>query len=207
MPGMFGYDRVRGCQTESGADRLGSEVWIEYSREDIGGDAAAVIADGDPDIRARVGSLTIAEDHVRRPYFNDSALRHGLPGIEEDIVENLADLAGVDFGRPEIDRNVDVDADRSARAREVDGILDEFGDRNDTADGSATLGKNQQLRGKESRALTGARGPFQDLLKRVVRTQLRKHNQNITHAARAMGIERGHMQRLMKRYGVERESC
>ena len=44
-------------------------------------------------------------------------------------------------------------------------------------------------------------------LGRIVRTQLKKHDQNITHAARAMGIERGHMQRLMKRYGVERESC
>ena len=59
--------------------------------------------------------------------LNDAAFGHGLTRVEKNVVEDLTDLAGVDFGKPEIVRNVDVDAGLRAGACEMDRIRDEPG--------------------------------------------------------------------------------
>ena len=59
--------------------------------------------------------------------------------------KNLADLVGIDLGSPQIVRDIHSNADRGARACEVDGINDELGDGNHAPDGRATLGEGQQL--------------------------------------------------------------
>ena len=87
----------------------------------------------------------VTDYHVFGAHFDDAAVQHRLFRIEEDIVKNLADLVGIDLDGPQIVRNIHSNADRGARACEVDGIIDELGNGNHAPDGRATLGEGQQL--------------------------------------------------------------
>src|ERR1700680_3506963 len=71
---VFGNDAIRRRQAQAGAAEFGSEVWVEDTRQDIGGYAAPVVMNGNP--HASVCARSVFEDHVFRANLDDSAFRH-----------------------------------------------------------------------------------------------------------------------------------
>ena len=122
---VLGNDGIGGCQTETIAAGLGGEIWVEDTGKNIGGYSVPVVENGDPDVR-------IAQ--VFGTNLDDPAFRHGLPRVEQDVMEHLPDLAGIDLGTAEVVRNADFNTGLRAGARQVDGIDHELGNVNQAAD-------------------------------------------------------------------------
>ena len=109
---------------------------------------------------------TWTEDDVLGSNLDDaSSFRHRLLGIEENIVEDLPDLVGIHFGRPQIVRDGDADAGGSAGACELDRVQHEFGHRDDAPNRGASSGKRQQLR-EECRPPADVHRPTEKLVNR-----------------------------------------
>lgn len=97
-------DRECRGQAEASAAALGGEVRIENFRQQVGGNARAFVAHGNAHVIAR-GQGNFGAGNQGMIFGRDadgSALRHRLDGIENEIVNDLVNLAGIDFGRGEV---------------------------------------------------------------------------------------------------------
>ena len=86
-----------------------------------------------------------ADQIILQGNVDDAAVLHGLHGVDYDVLNNLADLALVNIGRPEITRDVKL----APRVRTAQGKLSDFANHvrqnHRCADGCATLGEGEQL--------------------------------------------------------------
>src|SRR5207253_1148665 len=105
LAAVLADDGVCRRQAEPAGALPGSEIGIEYPRQNIFGNAAAVVPNRDPDPGARSG--TVLEKNVLCPNFDGSTFRHRLAGIEEDIVEHLPDLARIDLSESQVFGDMD----------------------------------------------------------------------------------------------------
>src|SRR5713226_6024014 len=109
---MFCDYGISSGQTKPAPGLLCGEVRIENPRENFWRDAAAIVSNEDPDVLAGIdGQRTIFDDHVFRTHFNHTALRRCLPGINQQVVEGLTNLSGIDLGRPQIVGGCQVEPD------------------------------------------------------------------------------------------------
>ena len=146
-------NRIGRREPEAVAFRLGREVRIEDAFEAILRDADAFIANRDPNVIARKqvgdrrsGVWTVGEIIAAHP--QRSAIRHGLIGVHDQIRDHLADLARIDFRRPEIGAEQELASAVRAAQREADGVLDEFPDRGGLLNRRAAAGEGQELLGQ-----------------------------------------------------------
>ena len=115
-----------------------------------------------------VGPMTFAvlsENKVCLDLFdekNDAAIRHGLIGIEDEIVNHLGDLPLVDVGRSQIGIDFDVAADIGPAQGELGGFADQIRNDGRASNRLAALGKGEQLLGQ----LLGPQGRFFHLIQR-----------------------------------------
>ena len=91
----------------------------------------------------RVPFFRRARGTFSREDFDDSAIWHRLPRVEQDIMEDLAHLAGIDIGGPEILSDPDTDAGRCPARARSNRVLEYFGHGSHMADRSASLGERQ----------------------------------------------------------------
>jgi hypothetical protein len=87
--------------------------------------------------------VVAAKDHVFGANVDDAAARHRLLRVEQDVVKHLADLADIDFGRPEIVRHVDAGGHGRTGTCKVNGIHDELDRGSQAPYRNATLGEGQ----------------------------------------------------------------
>ena len=107
---MFLDDRITDGETESGAGRLRREIRVEDFCPQFLPNTGAAIANRHLDVTARrQGRVRVfLEDNVPCPNADRAALRHRLPGVKHQRVDDLLDLPRIDFHSPEINRDVEV---------------------------------------------------------------------------------------------------
>src|SRR5437870_12299865 len=101
---VLGDNGISNRKAEPTATGFRGEIGIKDFGELVRRDAAALIAQGDLD-PAPLGEQrreTSVAGEVFRPDRDDPSLGHRLLGIEDDIIEDLMDLAGINLDRPEI---------------------------------------------------------------------------------------------------------
>ena len=76
---------------------------------------------------------------------NLAAVGHGLDGVEDEVMDDLMDLPGIDFGGREIGGEIEFGADVGAAQCEVRGFANEFDERSGLANGRAAFGEGQEL--------------------------------------------------------------
>ena len=130
---------------EPASTRLGSEVWVEYPRKNVGGNATAEVPNRDPD--EGVGTMGALEDDIVYANFDKPAPTHCLSSVEEDVMEHLGYLPRIDLGEPHVVRNIDRNAHHGFGASQSNSVRDELRDGNHAPDRRAALSKSQQLRG------------------------------------------------------------
>ena len=77
-----------------------------------------------------------------------SALRHGLLGVENEIVDDLGYLSSVEMTQPEIVLDIKVRSCVGAAQGELDGFCDEREERFNFSNRRAALSKSQKLLGQ-----------------------------------------------------------
>jgi hypothetical protein len=118
--------KMADCQTEAVPLWLGGKVGIENFVDDFWWDARAGILNGDVDKSTlaqtkRQGRLVRAFD-IGAGNLDATTLWHGLFGIENDVVNHLANLAAVSIDQPEIVSNTVFAGDRRAVQDKICGI-------------------------------------------------------------------------------------
>ena len=134
---------------------------------------------GNPDVIPRFHGQAGVRDYIFGADLNNAALIHGLPRIEQHVMQHLAHLAGVEFGRPEIVIDAEVDADWRARSRQVHGVFEKLRDTAGTPNRRSSLCERQQLRGQRSRAIACGNSLLQHVADRIARLCL-SHRQSKT---------------------------
>jgi hypothetical protein len=91
MASMFDHDRVRCCQPETAAPRLGCEIWIKDPPKYIGRNPMALVTDRNSYVGRSLAG-TILQSNIFRANLDRAAATRRLSSIDEDIVQHLADL-------------------------------------------------------------------------------------------------------------------
>src|ERR1700722_12681284 len=152
---MLGDNGVHGGQAETAAGLLGGKVGVKDSRQNVRGNPASMVENRDNHVPAAAQRESICvEYHVFSVHFDDSAFRHRLPGIEQNVVERLTDLFNVDLRRPEVSPDDHIDGDLSSGSSQVYRVLDDSGQRNWPANRSTTLPEGQELRSQGGGSFT-----------------------------------------------------
>ena len=111
-----------GCgEAEAGAFVLRGEIGVEDFAEVLGFDAGAVVLDGDaavapgdqPQRRVRLDRDVVGGD------AHDAAAGHGLHGIDDEVLDDLAELALIHLDGPQIRRRLELAAHVGAAQREA----------------------------------------------------------------------------------------
>ena len=100
-----------------------------------------------------------------------AAVRHGLVGIDDQVRHHLADLARIDFRRPQIGAEQELASAVRAAQREADRVLDEFADRRGLLNRRAAAGEGQELLRQITRAQRGVLRVVQPRRHLVVRRE------------------------------------
>src|SRR5439155_8078580 len=113
---VLGDNGMGNREAESNATGFGGDIGVKDDRELVLRDAAAPVPTGDLDPaprREQRRECGITGEIVRLD-FDDPAPGHRLLGIEEHMMENLLDLAGINLDRPELRREENVAPDNGA---------------------------------------------------------------------------------------------
>ncbi len=100
-----------------------------------------------------------------------AAVGHGLVGVDDEVADDLADLAGIDFRGPEFFAEGEFAPALRAAEGEADGVLDEFGDGGGLLNRRAAAGEGEELLGEIARAEGGVLGVVQAAAHLVVRRE------------------------------------
>ena len=151
-------------ESETVALRLGGEVRIEDALETLLGNADAFIADRDANVIAgqevgdRRRSVRVVNEIVAA-HAQRAAVGHGLIGVHDEIRDDLAYLAGINFRRPQIGAEEEFASAVRAAQGKADRILNEFSNGRGLLYRSAAAGEGEKLLGQ----ITGAqRSVFRD---------------------------------------------
>ena len=111
---------------------FGGEIGVKNTADNIFLDSGTGIGDGDLDIVFSLGqeeSLFLQDINVTALDIDNAAIRHGLVGIHDQVLNDLAYLSLVNFHLPEIISNIILTDDRSSTKDKFGGILDDLWDR------------------------------------------------------------------------------
>src|SRR5512136_2402134 len=88
-----------------------------------------MVTDVDHDISSVTDRQEVFSPHadVSASYLDNSPFRHCLVRVDDEIVDDLTDLSGVDLYRPEVVGNVETACCPGAAEGKCDGFLDDFG--------------------------------------------------------------------------------
>jgi len=104
-------------------------------------------------------------------YLQPPALRHGLNGVNRQVMQNLADLASVNLRRPKFARDIIRANDIRPAGNKINGFLDQRTDFHNLLDRGAAFGERQKLLGQ----LLGLHGCFFNLREQRKLLALRLH--------------------------------
>ena len=110
----------------------GGEIGVKNTTDNTFLDSGTGIGDGDLDIVFFLGqeeSLFLQDINVTALDIDNAAIRHGLVGIHDQVLNDLAYLSLVNFHLPEIISNIILTDDRSTTKDKFGGILDDLWDR------------------------------------------------------------------------------
>ena len=169
MTAVLAHDAVHGGEPEPGAFALlfGREEGLEHARARRGVHTGAGIADGEEDIRARLGidvllGVRAVDLHLVRFDGEDAAVRHGIAGVDGEVQEHLVNLRRISTNRSQLrcqDRGeLDLLSDQPAQhlVRVGDDLVQAQGPRLDRLPAA----EGQELAGE----VAGALGRAADLL-------------------------------------------
>lgn len=96
---VFTEDGVGGGKPESAAPIFGGVVGFKDAGGHVGSDAAALVADFEAEVVAggEVEGGAGVEAGAGEDKLDDPAFGHGFVGVDDQVLEGLADLAGVDM--------------------------------------------------------------------------------------------------------------
>ena len=118
-PPCFSYDGVGCGQTRPLPPGLVVKYGSNMRERDFRGNAGTVVSNGNSDVCAWSRFVIVICSEVFGSHLNGSTFGHRLLCVEENVVENLTDLAGIRPRQTRDLRDIDRDADRSACAREI----------------------------------------------------------------------------------------
>lgn len=140
---MLFYDGIGRGQSEAGAFFLRGEVGVEDFAQMLGLDADAVVFDRDAAVaagRQRDRSVGLQGQVVGRD-TDDPAVGHGLDGVDDKVLDHLAELALIHLNRPKVRRGMKLAADVGPAESEARRIANQLRERSSLTDGSAPLAK------------------------------------------------------------------
>jgi hypothetical protein len=97
------YDRMGGGKSQPASILFGTEVGIENARHVFRSDPSTLILNRNPHVppRFQAGGMGIRQGHIRRLDEDLTPFGHRLHRIDDDILNDLANLPLVDIDRPE----------------------------------------------------------------------------------------------------------
>ena len=139
--------------------RLGGEIGVEHPAGVLGADADPLVGHADPHVepggeekRVSGGELLVGGLHPDEP-----APGHALVCVDHQVLEHLADLGGVDLGRPQAGLQLEEASRARTRKGEAHRVGHDLPHRRFPAHGGAAAGKGKELAGE---ALGACDGPF-----------------------------------------------
>jgi hypothetical protein len=101
---MFGDYGMGRCEAQTAALFFGGKIGIEYPAKLLLGDAYSLVFYGCLDIATRqewnIGGLI--QDAILGADEDVPSLRHGMNGIDDQIIDHLIHLALISFNRPQV---------------------------------------------------------------------------------------------------------
>ncbi len=143
-------DREGGGQAEAHAVLLGREEGIEDLGEVFRRDAAALVLHGDPHVAARLEGQRVAfgDRDVLPPHADQAAFRHGLVGVDDQVLDHLGDLPGIELPRPQVLGEQTAAARAGAPQHERCRLLDQLRQAAGLLHGQPALGEGDELPGQ-----------------------------------------------------------
>ena len=128
MAVMFFDDRAAGGQAQTVAFGFGGKVRLKDSLEIGRLDASAMIFDGELHVAAgwKRSELAGGELDVASGNREATAAGHGLATVEHDILDDLSDLDGIGFDRPQVRRDIEDQPHARMLDAQGGGIVEEF---------------------------------------------------------------------------------
>jgi hypothetical protein len=125
------------------------EIGVEEPASIFSGNSYTLILHGDPNVISGLQRQSgIGGDfYLLRSNLNDSPIRHGLIRVQNQVVDDMADLSGIHFAEPEPLLEVEFGAGLGAPQSEGSRFLQDLRQGGGLPDGSAPLGKGQKLLG------------------------------------------------------------
>jgi len=151
---MFADNGMSCTQTKTGTGVLGGKIWIEYLVEIIFDNTAPAVLKDNSDIISRRQCVPVAviKGDTVNTYCQGAAIRHGVKGIEYDVVESLVYLLTVHLDyllRSAFNGPLDIGPAQEKRNR----FLHKGIHRDSFLGRAAALGKCQQLPRKTGRPI------------------------------------------------------
>ncbi len=206
MPLVLRHDRVSCRQAQSASPFFRSEVGIEDGGQDLRRNPVAAVANGNPYVITGAHQQGGVTHRVFRADFDRASLGHRLARIEQDVVQHLPYLSGVEFRRPEIVANRKIDGDGRPGPRQAYRILEQFGQETGAAHRRSSLGKGQQLRGQQGRTAARRGGLLQDPGNRIFRRCLHQRQLDISlhHGQEVIEVVRNAARQQANRFQLAR---
>ncbi len=158
MPAVAADDGIACRQSKAASLLLRREIGIEDLRKVLLRDPGPMIHDGYQDIfPLRQRKVALVDKHVPAIHLHGPPLAHRVGGVDDDVVEHLADLPFVRLHVPKVVGKREFTLDVGSPQNEVRRLLRQFLQRDRPLDGRSALRKRQQLMGQVSR-------PFRRLL-------------------------------------------
>src|SRR5215471_15006093 len=153
---MLDHNGIGSCQPESTPLSFCCEIGVKDVGEHFFGYATAGVLYSDFDISA----LWKGKRNARREYdilclhLHRAAARHGLHGIQDDVVDDLVNLSRIDIHRPEICGNLEIAPHIGPSQDKANTLLEEFDKRDGVPHRGTAFSKGEELLGKRSGLLT-----------------------------------------------------
>ena len=141
---------IAGGQPQAAALLLGGKIRLEDPLEMLPADTHPLVHDRNLDVsplfQKRIPTRPCL--HVLHLDVEDAPLGHGLIRVDDQVLDHLADLAGIHLDRPQPPGQGEITADVGPPQNKGGRMLDNLGDGGCLFDGRSSLGKGQQLLGQ-----------------------------------------------------------
>src|SRR5215470_20376569 len=153
---MLDHNGIGSCQPESTPLSFCCEIRVKDVGEHFFGYATARVLYRDFDISALWKGKRNArrEDDILCLHLHRAAARHGLQGIQDDVVDDLVNLPRIDVHRPEVCGKLDIAPHIGPSQDKASTLFEKFDKRDSVPHWCPTFRKGEQLLGKRSGPLT-----------------------------------------------------